>query len=211
MVILIGNQKGGAGKSTFTLLLSNYLVQQRNRKVTVLDMDYQQSLFSKFEKAKILENEPLYEVVPASLEHFPAISKAMKSRTGELMVLDLPGKMDDDGLIPLFKAADLVICPFSFDELSVDSTVLFSMVIRKINGKVPMVFVPNRVKGTVRYETRTEIESVIRNFGMVVPELGDRVDFQRISTIHTPIGLIPATLPVLDLIYQQFIDREGTQ
>ncbi|MDR2269534.1 MAG: ParA family protein, partial [Sphingobacterium sp.] len=57
MVVLIGNQKGGAGKSTLTLLLANYLTSVHHRKVTVLDMDYQQSISSKHEKAKILENE----------------------------------------------------------------------------------------------------------------------------------------------------------
>ncbi|HQS04420.1 MAG TPA: ParA family protein, partial [Daejeonella sp.] len=56
MVILIGNQKGGAGKSTLTLLFANYLATIRKRRVTVLDMDYQQSIASKSEKAKILEN-----------------------------------------------------------------------------------------------------------------------------------------------------------
>ena len=65
MVILIGNQKGGAGKSTLTLLFANYLATIRKRRVTVLDMDYQQSIASKSEKAKILENQPDYEVIPS--------------------------------------------------------------------------------------------------------------------------------------------------
>src|SRR5690606_9900605 len=55
MVILIGNQKGGAGKSTLTLLLANYLTAAQQRKVTVLDMDYQQSVSAKYEKARVLE------------------------------------------------------------------------------------------------------------------------------------------------------------
>lgn len=205
MVILIGNQKGGAGKSTFTLLLANYLAQIRQRKVTVIDLDYQQSLFSKFEKAKILENIPLYEVVPASLEDYPAMRRAMMSGRDELLLVDLPGKMDDDGLIPLFRDAQVVITPFSFDELSVDSTVLFSMVLRKINDRSPLLYVPNRVKFNVRYETKEEVEKVLRQFGVILPQISDRVDFQRISTYHTPLVLQPLVLPLLDLIYDQYI------
>jgi len=208
MVILIGNQKGGAGKSTLTLLLANYLTQIKMRKVTVLDMDYQQSLASKAEKAKILENEPLYEVVPADLKHFPSLHNALSRRLGELILIDLPGKMDDDGLLALFAAADVVLCPFAYDEFSIDSTLLFAMVLRKVNSKAPFIFIPNRIKNTVKYETKTEVEKVIQRFGIVAPALADRVDFQRISTFQTPLILLPVVLPVLDLIYDQYLKWE---
>ncbi len=208
MVILIGNQKGGAGKSTLTLLFANYLTQVKKRRVTVLDMDYQQSLASKAEKAKILENDPLYEIVPADLKHFPSLHSALSSRSGEIILIDLPGKMDDDGLLPLFAAADVVLCPFAYDEFSVDSTLLFAMVLRKINDKAPFIFIPNRIKNTVKYETRAEIEKVMQRFGVIAPGLADRVDFQRISTFQTPLILYPVVLPLLDLIYSQYLDWE---
>lgn len=208
MVILIGNQKGGAGKSTLTLLFANYLTQVKKRKVTVLDMDYQQSISSKAEKAKILENEPLYDVVPAELKIFPSLHSSLTNRTGEIIIIDLPGKMDDDGLLPVFAAADVVICPFAYDEFSVDSTILFAMVLRKINERAPFIFIPNRIKNTVKYETRSEIEKVIQRFGVIAPALADRVDFQRISTFQTPLILMPVVLPVLDHIYNQYIDWE---
>lgn len=208
MVILIGNQKGGAGKSTLTLLLANYLTQVKKRKVTVLDMDYQQSISSKAEKAKILENEPLYDVVPAELKIFPSLHSSLTNRAGEIIIIDLPGKMDDDGLLPVFAAADVVICPFAYDEFSVDSTILFAMVLRKINERAPFIFIPNRIKNTVKYETRSEIEKVIQRFGVIASGLADRVDFQRISTFQTPLILMPVVLPVLDQIYNQYIDWE---
>lgn len=208
MIILIGNQKGGAGKSTLTLLFANYLTQVRHRKVTVLDMDYQQSLASKAEKAKILENIPGYEVVPAELKYFPSMANVLNGNSGEIVLIDLPGKMDDDGLIPVFKSADMILCPFAYDEFSVDSTVLFAMVLRKINTTCPFIFIPNRIKNTVKYETRTEIENVIRRFGEITPELPDRVDFQRISTFQTPLILYSVAFPVLDLIYEQYLLQE---
>ncbi|WP_199120323.1 ParA family protein [Pedobacter sp. ASV28] len=208
MLILIGNQKGGAGKSTITLLLANYLALVKKRKVTVLDMDYQQSISSKAEKAKILENEPLYEVVPADLRHFPALHSSLSKRANEIVIVDLPGKMDDDGLLPIFIAGDVIICPFAYDEFSVDSTILFAMVLRKVNERAPFIFIPNRIKNTVRYETKSEIEKVIRRFGLISAGFADRVDFQRISTFHTPLILMPIVLPVLDLIYDQFLNGE---
>lgn len=208
MVILIGNQKGGAGKSTLTLLFANYLATVRKRRVTVLDMDYQQSIASKSEKAKILENEPDYEVIPSDLKHFPMLLNVLNKNKGEIVLIDLPGKMDDDGLIPVFLAGDMILCPFNYDEFSVDSTLLFAMVARKINNHAPVIFIPNRIKNTVKYETRFEVEKVLQRFGVITPGIADRVDFQRISTVHTPLILLPVILPILDLVYEAYLLKE---
>ncbi|WP_207423770.1 ParA family protein [Desertivirga brevis] len=205
MLIIIGNQKGGAGKSTITLLLAYYLSLLKKQKVIVLDMDYQQSIASKAEKAKILDDPPLYEVVPADLKHFPAMYEIMKNNKREYVLIDLPGKMDDDGLIPVFSRADLIFCPFSYDELSVDSTLLFTMVVRKINPRISFVFLPNRIKNTVRYETKIEVDKLLTDFGPIAPAISDRVDFQRITTFNIPVVLAPVIIPVLDLIYDQYL------
>lgn len=208
MVILIGNQKGGAGKSTLTLLLANYLTAQHGRKVTVLDMDYQQSVSAKHEKARVLENEAPYEVIPADLAHFPMLLKVLTKNPGEIVLIDLPGKMDDDGLIPVILSGDLILCPFNYDEFSVDSTLLFAMVAGKINNRAPIVFIPNRIKTTVRYNTRAEVDKVMANFGAVTTGIADRIDFQRVDTIHTPAIVLPVVLPVLDIIYTTHLAKE---
>lgn len=208
MVILIGNQKGGAGKSTLTLLLANYLTTLRGRRVTVLDMDYQQSIATKAAKAEILENEPLYEVIPSDLKHFPMLLKVLGKNHGEIVLIDLPGKMDDDGLIPVFLSGDVILCPFNYDEFSVDSTLLFAMVTQKINNRAPFIFVPNRIKTTVKYDTRLEVDKVLQRFGVITPGIADRVDFQRINTLHIPPIILPVVLPILDLIYESYLLKE---
>jgi chromosome partitioning protein len=208
MVIIIGNQKGGAGKSTLTLLLANYLTLRRKCVVTVIDMDYQQSLAQKYEKAKVLENEEPYQVVEADLEHYPYMQEVFEINKKEIALIDLPGKLDDDGLIPVFKSADLVICPFAYDELSYNSTILFSVVIRKINPKAAIVYVPNRIKANVRYETKQEVDEQLANFGEVTISIPDRIDFQRISTFSTPLSVIPAIVPVFDQIFKSHIKKQ---
>ena len=208
MVVLIGTQKVGAGKSTLTLLLANYLTSVHARKVTVLDMDYQQSVASKYEKAKILENEAPYEVIPADLKHFPVLLKVLTKNPNETVLIDLPGRMDDDRLVPVILSGDLILCPFNYDEFSVDSTLLFAMVASKINNRAPLVFIPNRIKSTVRYDTRQEVDKVMGRFGAVLPSIADRIDFQRVNTLHTPAIVLPAVLPVLDLIYDNYLNKE---
>ncbi|MGB3108279.1 ParA family protein [Sphingobacterium siyangense] len=208
MVILIGNQKGGAGKSTLTLLLANYLTSVHEEKVTVLDMDYQQSVSSKYEKAKILENEPPYEIVAVDLAQFPTLLKVLTKNPKEMVLIDLPGKMDDDGLIPVILSGNVILCPFNYDEFSVDSTLLFAMVVKKINTKAPLIFIPNRIKSNVRYDTQMEVDRVMAKFGNVTPIIADRIDFQRVNTLHTPAIVLPVILPILNLIYDNYIKKQ---
>lgn len=211
MVVLIGNQKGGAGKSTLTLLLANYLTSVHNQKVTVLDMDYQQSISSKHEKSKILENEDPYEIVSVDLAQYPILLKVLTKNPKETVLIDLPGKMDDDGLIPVILSGDLILSPFSYDEFSVDSTLLFAMVATKINKKAPLIFIPNRLKSNVRYDTRLEVDKVLSKFGTIAPGIADRIDFQRVTTLHTPAIVLPIIIPILNMIYDNYISKEESK
>jgi chromosome partitioning protein len=203
MNILIGNQKGGCGKSTVALLLANFFTLVKQVKVTLIDMDYQQSIAQKFDKAKVLENEPPYEVIPATLGQYPMLKELIRRSTAEVVMIDLPGKLDDDGLIPVFQSADLLISPFSYDEFSFDSTVLFAIVLRKINPEIPIIFIPNRVKANVRYETQQEVNGQLSKLGALTPPLPDRIDFQRVNTFMTPLPVASLVIPVFEEVYER--------
>jgi chromosome partitioning protein len=205
MIIIIGNQKGGSGKSTLTLLLANYLTLAKKCKVTVIDMDYQQSIAQKFEKAKLLENEEPYEVIAAALEDYPDLLEVLTGNSQDIILIDLPGKLDDDGLIPVFQSADLVVCPFAYDEFSFESTILFSVVLTKINPQVNIVYVPNRIKANVKYETQADVDAQLAKFGSLTQSLPDRIDFQRTNTMMTPLSVYPVILPVFKQIYEQYL------
>jgi len=205
MVIIIGNQKGGAGKSTLALLLANYLTDTKGCTVTVLDMDYQQSISQKFEKAKILENEEPYQVLAYGLRDFPLMESTIRQNPKDIVLIDLPGKLDDDGLIRVFKAANVAVCPFSYDEFSFESTVPFALVLKKINPNVQVLFVPNRIKANVKYEIRIEVNEQLAQIGFVTAPIGDRIDFQRINTFQTPIAVQAVIVPVFEQIYLDYI------
>lgn len=196
------------------LLMAIYLTLIRERKVVILDMDYQQSLSSKAEKSAILDNTPLFEIVPAELSMFSSLETILKKKD-EIVLIDLPGKMDDDGLLQVFKKADLVICPFGFDELSVDSTVLFAMVVKKINEindkgsrKQQLIFIPNRIKSQVKYETKVEVEKILSRFGDMTPYISERIDFQRLTVFEIPIKVAPVVIPVFDHIYEKYLSHK---
>ncbi|MBE9599889.1 ParA family protein [Pedobacter sp. MC2016-24] len=207
MIILIGNQKGGPGKSTIALLLANFLTQVKKHQVTLIDMDYQQSIAQMYSRAKILDSPPPYEVVAANLEQFEQIKPILSRNPDMIFLIDLPGKLDDDGLIPLFQNADLVLCPFAYSELSFDSTILFSVVLKKIKPDISLVFIPNRIKATVNYRTKSDVEHQLSQFGNITPAIPDRIDFQRITTVSTPINVQPLVIAVFSQIYADYIKR----
>ncbi|MEO7213914.1 MAG: ParA family protein [Mucilaginibacter sp.] len=201
MICLFGNQKGGVGKSTLTVLSGNFLSLAKDWPVTIIDMDYQLSISQKFEKAKVLENEEPYDVLPASLENFPMLSSVLTKNKKDAILIDLPGKLDDDGLIPVFQSADLVICPFSYDEFTFESTVLFAVVLKKVNPRVDIVFIPNRIKANVKFEIMSEVNEQLSKFGRISAPIPDRIDFQRITTFQTPLSLDGVITPIFEEIF----------
>ncbi|MNY42328.1 hypothetical protein D3C86_1772050 [compost metagenome] len=73
--------------------------------------------------------------------------------------------------------------------------------LNKINPEIDVVFIPNRIKANVRYETQAEVEEQLRKFGSVTRSLPDRVDFQRVSTFSTPEIIVPVVEPVLEQLF----------
>ena len=206
MLILFANQKGGSGKSTLALLFANYLAMVKNKKVEVIDMDFQQSIYNKSQAAANLANPPLYEVVASELSGF---KKLYRPTNGEdkITICDLPGKIDDDNLVPIFQQSDLVLCPFSYDEFSVSSTIEFAFVLKAIRKNVRILFLPNRVKSTVKYITQKSVEEALNNFGRVTQPITDRIDFQRINTYETPASIIQVVYPLFEYIFNETIDN----
>ncbi|WP_248282291.1 ParA family protein [Mucilaginibacter robiniae] len=186
MIILFANQKGGVGKSTLAVLFANYLSLVQNKEVVIFDMDNQRSIYNKVQASKVLENNPLYEVEAAEMEQFSTIKEIVKEKEGLITILDVAGNIENDTLIPIFQGVDLIICPFSYDEFSVGATIDFSEVVKQLNDQAKIVFIPNRIKTTVKYETLESVNNVFSNFGAITKPLPERIDFQRISTFETP-------------------------
>jgi chromosome partitioning protein len=176
MIILFANQKGGVGKSTLAVLFANYLSLVQNKEVVIFDMDNQRSIYNKFQAAQVLENKPLYEVEAAEMEQFTTINEIVREKDGLITLLDVAGNIENDSLIPIFKGVDLIICPFAYDEFSVGATIDFSEVVRTLNEKANIVFIPNRIRTNVKYETLESVNKVLLNFGAVTKPLPERID-----------------------------------
>lgn len=192
MLIVFGNQKGGAGKSTLATLFANQLSVIKRREVILLDMDYQKSILEKYNESKVLENPELYQVIGAELTDFPALYSVLSSEENahQIVIIDLPGKIDDDNLLPILTKADIFVIPFAYEKMTYQSTLLFSLLVDKLNPKSHKIFVPNRIKSNVRLETKESIDSELEKFGVITEMIPDKIDFQRITTKDIPTSLL---------------------
>jgi chromosome partitioning protein len=201
MNIVIGNQKGGVGKSTLCILLANYLTIVQESECLILDLDFQRSISSLWNRDRSnFDNPALYEVLDIELEAFANFKDKLQQVDGHV-IIDLPGKMDDNELIPIYQCADLVICPFAYDKVSFESTLVFAQIVKHLNKTVPLAFIPNRLKSGVRYEIKSQVNEVLRKFGKVFPELPDRVAFQRIDTLSIPEDIEDLVHKTFDAIH----------
>jgi|SRR5690606_3912648 len=200
MVIIFGNQKGGAGKSTLAMLYANYLSLAKKEMVTVLDMDYQKSLLSRYEDAKPLENPEPYQVVDVDLEKFPLVYEVLFSEPDQNIIIDLPGKIDDDHLIPVIEAADVIVIPFHYDKLTFQSTNLFAKIANELNPTAKKVFIPNLMKMSVKYDLKSAVDEHFSQYGVITPHIPHKVALQRLTTRDLPSELMPIVEPLFDAI-----------
>lgn len=153
------------------------------------------------------EEKQTYPVLSKDLDEYPDIKPMLDKAQEANIIIDLPGRMDDDALVPIYQDANLVICPMRYDEFTIQSTFTFAQVIRQINPKVPIVFIPNRIKSNVKYELKTQIHDKLKLFGTIAPELPDRVSLERLNTFSLPVDVKSLLSTIYGGIYDQYLSK----
>lgn len=202
IVVSIGNQKGGVGKSVITSLVANYIHQQwgDNIKIVVVDCDdLQASLHKLRERDLELQNDnevDNYRLLQISSEDFPKQVEFLIDEY-DIILVDLPGNLKQPGVIQCYYLVDVLITPTQTSSLDIQSTLDFVEMYKKtiipvreeenlktaIYGLFSRVDVQNvDFKETNSEETRKSLPiEFLQNF---VPE--SKVAFQRnVSTITT--------------------------
>ena len=193
MIIGLLNQKGGVGKSTFTVLVASYLHYLKGLNVAVMDCDYPQCSVYDMRKREIRQLETnlhyqskaialfdslgkqTYPIVCAKPEE--AIMKAHEFLAGEpsgydVVFFDLPGTINNDGVISTFMSMDYVFVPMAPSRMSMESTLSFIIPVsellaehKDLNLKAIHLFW-NRVDGRIKREWLEHYEGIIRQFGL---------------------------------------------
>ena len=149
--IAFSTQKGGAGKTTLTVLMASYLYYVRGLKVLVVDCDYPQysikemrdrdveilrinSAFKKnfMEQRERIQRDPYPILITKpedALDRARAIIESDKEDY-DIVLFDLPGTINNPGVAKTVSLMDYIFCPVAADKLILESSLAFAMKVR---------------------------------------------------------------------------------
>ena len=221
VIITFANQKGGVGKTTLCVTFANYLVT-KGVNVAIVDCDFQHSII-KCRKADIKKYDVQY--VPYDVLSYEAndkkaiialIEKMHNDSSLDVVLMDSPGSLQADGLVPMFVNSDIIVVPFHYDLMTVPSTASFLMFIDRLrkavggNMKAQLFIVPNLHDGRVGKRSELVIWENTRetfcNYGIVTGRIPKRADMERFSTMAALDKQVGIVTPVFERIYSYIFD-----
>lgn len=209
-IILFSNIKGGVGKSSLCSLFATYCAE-KGIGIAVVDADLQQTLVRKREREvadspEVQEPWQLISLDTSSSDGVAQLMENLKTIPGWILI-DCPGNLNDNALISVFKAADVVVVPISYEDVVVDATSVFIKVFRQLS-QAPFFFLPNRIndaEGTKsEREQRIETIKVLGQLGLVTPRIKQSVVIKRFSTLY---GLDPYQTNAVSFAFDAIIEK----
>ena len=149
--IAVCNQKGGVGKSTFTVLLASHLHYTLQRNVLVVDCDYPQwSIYNqRSRELEILNLSDYYKLMVArqfkgtDRKFWPIVSStpsdALEKTARQLqsdyhpqiILYDLPGTVNTEGVLQILSSLDALFIPIKADKVVLESALSFARILSR--------------------------------------------------------------------------------
>ena len=145
MYVAFSTQKGGAGKTTLTVLVASYLHYVKNYNVAVIDCDYPQYSvvdMRKRDRELVMDdeyysylfyeqvtrlNKKIYPVEQGMPENAIEVAQELsKNEDFDFIFFDLPGTINNEGVVRTLSQMDYIFSPVSADY----------MVLRILNEKL---------------------------------------------------------------------------
>lgn len=151
-------QKGGVGKTTFTVLTASYLHYVKGFNVLVVDCDYPQHSIDRMREREIetVSSDPqlktfawkqfskmdkkAYTILKASAESAEEIVEEFLNETNEtidIVLFDIPGTVNTSGMYKLLSVLDVFFVPISADRVVLESSLNFAKAISEMIKKIP--------------------------------------------------------------------------
>lgn len=191
--VAFSTQKGGAGKTTLTVLAASYLHYLCDYNVVVIDCDFPQHSISEMRERDLkmaMEDEhyklmaykqfstlqkKAYEVIESSPENAVEDAKeAIEALNPDFVFFDLPGTINNPSVVRTLSFMDYIIAPISADRLVLESTLQYVITINdalvtpgKTNIK-GIFLLWNLVDGREKSELYEVYEEVIEKLGFPI-------------------------------------------
>lgn len=163
MILTIAHTKGGVGKSTLAWNLAASLLEDK-RKVTIVDLDFQQTLFF---INSINENSILEVKQPQTADELIEIFENYKD--DEYIIVDVGGFDNDINRIAI-SWADKVVVPISNSVTEVIGFKTFEAILEEIDN--PFIYV-----------VLNNIHPLTKNFEEIAKAIGVKPNIQLLSSI----------------------------
>jgi len=193
LCVAFSTQKGGAGKTTLTVLVASYLHYVKGYDVAVVDCDYPQYSIAEMRERDLKMateddyykslayqqftrlNKKMYPVVKSLPEKAAETAKALQAKGKyDIIFSDLPGTVNKEGVIYTLSTMDYIFAPISADHLVLKSTLRFASRLNdtlittgkaKIKG---LYLIWNQVDGREKSELYDVYDQIIAELGLSV-------------------------------------------
>jgi chromosome partitioning protein len=195
-IIAFGNQKGGVGKTTCTVLVANSLSQSPfNLNIIVIDIDKQKSLSTARELDLDYYEKPApYKILSLDIETFEREIRNL-DKTNDIILIDTGGRLDKDNLSQelILAYCDFLFIPFVSGNYNLDSSLDYLKFVLGIQSrrssssrKLNIIGFINkyRARSKARRQLSEEIEDLkkVANIDFMRNNLNDYSLFSEIDT-----------------------------
>lgn len=171
MIITFANQKGGVGKTTLAIAFANYLSLFTEKKVNVIDFDFQRSFYRQWSEDKESNGANLYEVEKISEEniHLTQNEKVLRQlkESEEVILFDTAGNIQNN-YTQVLQYSDAIIIPYGYSSVTMMSTVLFLNLLKLIKVKAKIYFIRNNMRKDDSYELKPIMDAEFNTIGKVI-------------------------------------------
>jgi cellulose biosynthesis protein BcsQ len=187
--VSFATQKGGAGKSSFTILAASMAHYSLGRNVAVIDCDYPQLSIDNMRKRElknISKNEALKKLAMAKfLEHnkssytVEVATATMAVETAEKIAaeqkldyifFDLPGTVNQSGILDLIQQMDYIFVPISADRTVMESSLSFLLMLRQLSAEIKSYVFWNMVDGREKTNLYSAYNKLLAEYNVPVLE-----------------------------------------
>lgn len=206
-IIVFGNQKGGVGKTTCTVMAAAALSQAPfNLRLSVIDTDHQKSIV----KSRLLDMEDFTGLLPFDILNYNV--KTLQDRIHELdkmndiIFVDVPGKLDSDlpaeqqEISKVLLYADYLFLPFTSGNYSLDATLDYLKFVLRIREQRANSTRPLKVIGFVNmYRERS------KNNRYLTGEINQIKQFASVPFMRNNLGMYTlfSDTNTLDSLYEE--------